>query len=64
MLSLNKFSFRKLFSLGITTSGVVVLHTRVPLADVDSIQMRNLFEDMIVSINKMNEKLIKELNYG
>lgn len=65
LLSLNQFSSRKPFlTIGLNSHGVVMLHTRVPLADVDSVQMRGIFEDIIVSVNKINEKLNKELNHG
>ncbi|MCX8959503.1 CesT family type III secretion system chaperone [Erwinia psidii] len=48
LLSLNQFSFRKPFlTLGIDDENIGVLHTRVPLVEVDNIEMRRIFENTI-----------------
>ncbi|WLG82448.1 CesT family type III secretion system chaperone [Pseudomonas cucumis] len=48
LLSLNGFSFRKpFFTLGLGKDGVGVLHARVPLIEVNNVEMRRVFEDLL-----------------
>lgn len=48
LLSLNLFSFRKPFlTLGIDDENTGVLHTRVPLIEVDNVEMRRIFENTV-----------------
>ncbi|WP_261641124.1 CesT family type III secretion system chaperone [Erwinia mallotivora] len=56
-LMLNKFSFRKPFlTLGVNSDKTMMLHTRVPLMEVDSVQMRSIFEDLIIIVNNLKIK--------
>ncbi|AAO54047.1 MULTISPECIES: CesT family type III secretion system chaperone [Pseudomonas syringae group] len=47
-LQLNNFSLRKPFlTFGMTKEKNGVLHTRTPLIEVDNVQMRRIFEELI-----------------
>jgi hypothetical protein len=48
MLYFNSFSFKKPFlTLGLSSRDVGELHARVPLMEVDSVEMRKIFEDLL-----------------
>ncbi|AKT33551.1 CesT family type III secretion system chaperone [Pseudomonas syringae pv. actinidiae] len=48
MLHFNSFSFKKtFFTLGLSGGDVGELHARVPLVEVDSVEMRKIFEDLL-----------------
>ncbi|WP_261642548.1 CesT family type III secretion system chaperone [Erwinia mallotivora] len=60
LLSLNQFSFRKPFlTLGIDDENMVVLHTRVPLIEVDNVEMRRIFEETV----KIASSIKKQFNF-
>ncbi|RMP24051.1 CesT family type III secretion system chaperone [Pseudomonas coronafaciens] len=47
-LQLNNFSLRKPFlTFGMTKEKSGVLHTRIPLSEVDNVEMRRIFEELI-----------------
>ncbi|EPN00306.1 type III chaperone protein ShcF [Pseudomonas syringae pv. actinidiae ICMP 19102] len=49
MLYLNSFSFRKpFFTLGLNSKKIGELHARTPLLEVDNVQMREVFENLLV----------------
>ncbi|MFC0138910.1 CesT family type III secretion system chaperone [Erwinia mallotivora] len=57
LLKLNKFSFRTpFFTVGMGTEGEAMLHTRAPLIEVDSVQMRSIFENLILIANNIKKK--------
>ncbi|EPM91179.1 type III chaperone protein ShcF, partial [Pseudomonas syringae pv. actinidiae ICMP 18886] len=48
ILYLNSFSFRKpFFTLGLNNQKVGELHARTPLLEVDNVQMREVFENLL-----------------
>ncbi|WP_407647035.1 type III chaperone protein ShcF [Erwinia tracheiphila] len=48
MLHFNSFSFKKPFlTLGLSRGDVGELHGRVPLVEVDSVEMRKIFENLL-----------------
>ncbi|ARD13868.1 MULTISPECIES: CesT family type III secretion system chaperone [Pseudomonas] len=48
MLHFNSFSFKKPFlTLGLSRGDVGELHARVPLVEVDSVEMRKIFENLL-----------------
>lgn len=57
LLSLNQFSFRKPFlTLGIDDENIAVLHSRVPLIEVDNVEMRQIFESIITTASGIRNK--------
>ncbi|EKG29763.1 CesT family type III secretion system chaperone [Pseudomonas ficuserectae] len=48
ILYLNSFSFRKpFFTLGLNSKKIGELHARTPLLEVDNVQMREVFENLL-----------------
>ncbi|MCX8958188.1 CesT family type III secretion system chaperone [Erwinia psidii] len=57
MLFLNSFSFKKpFFSLGINSQKMTQLHTRVPLVEVNNIEMRGIFENILNVATEIRKK--------
>ncbi|AXF78585.1 CesT family type III secretion system chaperone [Erwinia tracheiphila] len=57
LLSLNQFSVRKPFlTLGINEENIGVLHTRVPLIEVDNVEMRRIFENTVKTASSIKKQ--------
>ncbi|KPW72028.1 MULTISPECIES: CesT family type III secretion system chaperone [Pseudomonas syringae group] len=56
MLYINSFSFRKPFlTLGLNNEKTGELHARIPLLEVDNVQMRRIFESMLSIANEIKK---------
>ncbi|AVB12511.1 MULTISPECIES: CesT family type III secretion system chaperone [Pseudomonas syringae group] len=61
MLNLNSFSFRKpFFTLGLNGNKVGELHARIPLLEVDNVQMREIFENLL----NISTEIKKSFNFN